>query len=334
MKQLSALLVDSHCKAKTLGLNECELTEDSCEHLATALISKDSELTELNLSNSKLGDSSVQKISTALRNPNCKLEILRLSDCSVGEKGYTALASALNSNSSSHLKELDLRGNNPGATGVEQIINTSSKSKPRKIRLLKNSDADAALDSLTKSLNKHPLLLTAMDLAKYTPRQAGVKEMCGVLEDSHCRLTTFTLYKSGSITGRDCADLISALTVNHSHLRELNLNQNKLDESGVQTLCDLLQSPHCKLEKLRLKNCGIEQEACTALTAALKSPSLHLKLLDLCGNNPGTAVNDLAEVLKDSGCEIKLDKSLMNMVGEGLRKEFSWFLPVSEKSGP
>ncbi|KAI4882201.1 hypothetical protein NFI96_003940, partial [Prochilodus magdalenae] len=144
-----------------------------------------------------------------------------------------------------------------------------------------------------------------MDLAKYTPQHAGVKEMCGVLEDSHCRLKTFKLYKSGSITGRDCADLISALTVNHSHLRELNLNQNKLDESGVQTLCDLLQSPHCKLEKLRLKNCGIEQEACTALTAALKSPSLHLKLLDLCGNNPGTALNDLAEVLKDSGCEIK-----------------------------
>ncbi|KAI4891352.1 hypothetical protein NFI96_025301, partial [Prochilodus magdalenae] len=389
MKQLSALLLDSHCKAKTLGLNECELTEDSCEHLATALISKDSKLTELNLSNSKLGGSSVQKISTALMNRTCKLEILRLSDCSVGEEGYAALASALNSNSSSHLKELDLRGNNPGASGVQRIINTSSKSKPRKIRLLKNSDADAALDSLTKTLKTHPLLLTEMDLTKYTPRHAGVKEMCGVLEDSHCRLKTFKLYKSGNIKESDCADLISALIKNPSHLRELDLNQNKLDESGVQKLCALLQDPHCKLEKLKLnkismtnkdcadlaaalssnashlkeldlsenkikdsglkyfcavlktpeckleqlllKYCGIEQEGCAALAAALKSNYSHLKVLDLCGNNPGTAVNDLAEVLKDSGCEIQLDRYIKNFL-TGFKNVASRILFRSTKS--
>ncbi|KAI4894743.1 hypothetical protein NFI96_006103 [Prochilodus magdalenae] len=302
MKQLSALLVDSHCKAKTLGL-KCELTEDSCEHLATALISKDSELTELNLSNSKLGHSSVQKISTALKNPTCKLKILRLSDCSVGEEGYTALASALDSNSSSHLKELDLRGNNPGASGVERIINTSSGSKPRKIRLLKNSDADAALDSLTTSLNKHPLLLTEMDLRTYTPQHAGVKEMCGVLEDSHCRLKTFKLYTSGSITERDCADLVSALIKNPSHLRELDLNQNKLDKSGVQKLCDLLQNPHCKLEKLKLSNCSITEEGWTVIVSAVDKNPTHLTELDLSKNKiEGPRLIQLSTLLKNAKC--------------------------------
>ncbi|KAI4894745.1 hypothetical protein NFI96_006106, partial [Prochilodus magdalenae] len=290
---------------------KCELTEDSCEHLAVALISKDSELTELNLSNSKLGDSSVQKISTALMNRTCKLEILRLSDCSVGEEGYTALASALDSNSSSHLKELDLRGNNPGASGVERIINTSSKSKPRKIRLLKNSDADAALDSLTTSLNKHPLLLTEMDLRTYTPQHAGVKEICGVLEDSHCRLKTFKLYTSGSITGRGCADLVSALIKNPSHLRELDLNQNKLDKSGVQKLCDLLQNPHCKLEKLKLSNCSITEEGWTVIVSAVEKNPTHLTELDLSKNKiEGPRLNQVSTLLKNANCVLDTLKLL------------------------
>ncbi|KAI4888330.1 hypothetical protein NFI96_026015, partial [Prochilodus magdalenae] len=318
MKQLSALLVDSHCKAKTLGLNECELTEDSCEHLATALISKDSKLTELNLSNSILGNSSVQKISTALMNQTCKLEILRLSDCSVGEDGYAALASALNSNSLSHLEELDLRGNSPGASGVQRIINTSSKSKARKIRLLKNSDADAALDSLTKTLKTHPLLLTEMDLTKYTPSHAGVKEMCGVLEDSHCRLKTFKLYKPGSIKESDCDDLISALNKNPSHLRELDVNQSKLDESGVQKLCDLLQNPDCKLEKLKLSDCHITGDGYSVLALALKSnSSSNLKELDLRGNSPGhNGVELLADLLQDTNCKLNTLRLLKSSEAE------------------
>ncbi|XP_036418983.1 LOW QUALITY PROTEIN: protein NLRC5-like [Colossoma macropomum] len=390
LKQLSALLMDSHCKLKTLKLNKCDLTEKSCEYLAKVLSSKDSKLTELNLSNNNLGDSGVKKLSTALKNIHCKLETLRLSDCSVGEEGYAALASTLKSNYLSLLKELDLSGNDPGDKGVELISNTSSGNKPRKIRLLKNPAADAAHDSLTKALRKDPLLQTDLDLRKYQPKDVGVKQICGVLEDSHCRLKTLKLYKSGSITERDCADLISALIVNPSHLRELDLNENKLNESGVQKLCILLKNACCKLEKLKLnknsikgkgcadlasalssnlshlreldlseneiqdsgmkdfcavlktqnckleklllKNCGIKEEGCAALAAALKSNSSHLKVLDLCGNKPGTSVNDLAEVLKDSGCKILLDASFKNMITEGVNTVFSWFGFGSENS--
>jgi len=50
----------------------------------------------------------------------------RLSDCSITEEGYKALAykalaSALRSNPS-HLIELDLTGNDPGQSGVKQLI--------------------------------------------------------------------------------------------------------------------------------------------------------------------------------------------------------------------
>jgi len=45
--------------------------------------------------------------------------------------------------------------------------------------------------------------------------------------------------------------LASALRSNPSHMRELNLSNNKLGDSGVKLLSDLLQDPNYKLEKLQ-----------------------------------------------------------------------------------
>ncbi|KAI4891120.1 hypothetical protein NFI96_028563 [Prochilodus magdalenae] len=53
-----------------------------------------------------------------------------------------------------------------------------------------------------------------------------------------------------SITEEGCAALVSALKSNPSHLRELDLTENNPGESGVKLLSDLLEDPHCKLEKL------------------------------------------------------------------------------------
>ncbi|KAI4889628.1 hypothetical protein NFI96_027769 [Prochilodus magdalenae] len=56
---------------------------------------------------------------------------------------------------------------------------------------------------------------------------------------------------SCSIAEEGCAALVSALKSNPSHLRELNLGWNNPGESGVKLLSDLLEDPHCKLEKLQ-----------------------------------------------------------------------------------
>ena len=44
----------------------------------------------------------------------------RLSDCGITGEGYATLTSALKSNPS-HLVELDLRGNDPGDSGVDLL---------------------------------------------------------------------------------------------------------------------------------------------------------------------------------------------------------------------
>lgn len=53
------------------------------------------------------------------------------------------------------------------------------------------------------------------------------------------------------ITNEGFAALMVALKSNPSHLRELNLNHSKPDNSGVKELSGLLEDPLCKLEKLQ-----------------------------------------------------------------------------------
>ncbi|KAI4879862.1 hypothetical protein NFI96_004006, partial [Prochilodus magdalenae] len=54
-----------------------------------------------------------------------------------------------------------------------------------------------------------------------------------------------------SITEEGCAALASALKLNPSHLRELDVGWNNPGEAGVKLLSDLLEDPHCKLETLQ-----------------------------------------------------------------------------------
>ncbi|XP_057208156.1 NLR family CARD domain-containing protein 3-like [Triplophysa rosa] len=101
-------------------LTGCNLTDQSCEIVASALRPSNSPLRELDLSNNDLQDSGVKILCAALDNPHCPLAILRLSGCLVTGEGCAALASALRSNPS-HLRELDLSYNHPGETGVQLL---------------------------------------------------------------------------------------------------------------------------------------------------------------------------------------------------------------------
>ncbi|XP_053092972.1 NACHT, LRR and PYD domains-containing protein 12-like [Pangasianodon hypophthalmus] len=121
VKLLSAGLEHPHCTLEILRLWKCNLTEESCRVLSSVLSSNSSSLRELDLSVNKLQDSGVKLLSAGLENPHCTLETLEMRYCRIRDEGCAALASALRSNFSSHLRELDLNGNNPGESGVKLL---------------------------------------------------------------------------------------------------------------------------------------------------------------------------------------------------------------------
>ncbi|XP_053096470.1 NACHT, LRR and PYD domains-containing protein 3-like [Pangasianodon hypophthalmus] len=121
VKLLSAGLETPQCKLEILRLCECNLTEESCRVLSSVLSSNSSSLRELDLSVNNLQDSGVKLLSAGLENPHCTLETLRLYQCNFKGEGCAALASALKTNSSSHLRELNVSRNNPGESGVKLL---------------------------------------------------------------------------------------------------------------------------------------------------------------------------------------------------------------------
>uniref|UniRef100_A0A3P8SUL0 NACHT LRR and PYD domain-containing protein n=1 Tax=Amphiprion percula TaxID=161767 RepID=A0A3P8SUL0_AMPPE len=214
--------------SKKVVLSNCNLSERSCGALSSVLSSQSSSVTELDLSNNNLQDSGVESLSAGLESPHCKLEALRLSDCNVSERSCGALSSVLSSQSSS-VTELDLSNNNLQDSGVESL-SAGLESPHCKLEALRSG-----LINLWSGPG---------------PNGVPYRKILYLMYYFFSCLCLFRL--SGcNLSERSCGALSSVLSSQSSSVTELDLTNNNLQDSGVESLSAGLESPHCKLEALR-----------------------------------------------------------------------------------
>ncbi|XP_036420553.1 NACHT, LRR and PYD domains-containing protein 12-like [Colossoma macropomum] len=162
-------------------------------------------------------------------------------------------------------------------------------------------------------------VLDELDLKKYSASLEGCMRLIPAV--GNCRKA---LLACCSLTEWSCDGLTSALQKVNSPLRELDLTNNDLQDSGVKLLSAALESTHCKLEILRLSGCMITDKGFSSLASALNTNPSYLRELDMSYNNPGeSGLRLLTDLLKDPQC--KLEKLNVDHGGEfrikpGLRK--------------
>ncbi|XP_050958025.1 ribonuclease inhibitor, partial [Labeo rohita] len=249
VKNLSDLLMNTQFKLEKLDLCGCRITEKQCLILTSALKSNPSHLRDLNLSRNKIKNTGVNHLCDILKDSHCKLERLRLSDCSITEEGYKALASALRSNPS-HLIELDLTGNDPGQSGVKELNDLlhDELCSLKTIRFLKSPAAEEACEYLTGVLGKSPLLLKKLDLSGDKLGDLDGEKLSALLMDSHSKLEKIML-NNCELTEKSCSVLATVLS-SKTILKEMNLNNSNLLDSGVKEICEGLKNPVCELKIL------------------------------------------------------------------------------------
>uniref|UniRef100_A0A667X527 Uncharacterized protein n=1 Tax=Myripristis murdjan TaxID=586833 RepID=A0A667X527_9TELE len=279
-------------------LRDCSLTESSCASLASALKSNP-HLTELDLSENHLQDSGVELLSAGLESPNCRLKTLRsVEGWSQSSEVSRGVGSVLEgwSQSSEVSRGVDIKNNKLN----KQILDIS---KICNYRLSGCGLSETHCEVVASALKSNPHL-TELDLSEnYTLEDSGVKLLSAGLESPNCRLKTLRL-RYCRLTESSCASLASALKSN-PHLTELDLSENQLQDSGVELLSAGLESPNCRLETLRLRNCRLTESSCASLASALKS-NPHLTELDLSENQlQDSGVELLSAGLESPNCRLK-----------------------------
>ncbi|XP_029901759.1 NACHT, LRR and PYD domains-containing protein 12-like, partial [Myripristis murdjan] len=143
--------------------------------------------------------------------------------------------------------------------------------------------------------------LDVFDLKKYSASEEALLRLLPVVKASKKSVLSVC-----NLSERSCAALASVLSSQSSSLREMDLSNNQLQDSGVKRLSAGLESPHCRLEALRLSGCNLSERSCAALASVLSSQSSSLRELDLSNNQlQDSGVKLLSAGLESPHCRLE-----------------------------
>uniref|UniRef100_A0A671KSD0 Uncharacterized protein n=1 Tax=Sinocyclocheilus anshuiensis TaxID=1608454 RepID=A0A671KSD0_9TELE len=246
--EISTLLENSQCTLQILRLSNCSITEEGYKALASALRSNPSHLIELDLTGNDPGQSGVKQLNDLLQDPDCQLKTLRFLGPAADEacqyvKGIVGKNPLL-------LRELNLSERKLGDTRVNQIsaLLQDKHCTLNTLMLNNNSITAEGCAALTSAFNSNPSNLIELDLSGNKLENSGMKKICHLLENTQFRLEKLNLRKCG-LREESCSALATVLRSNSS-LKDLDMSNNNLQDSGVKKLQNGLENTNCTLKKL------------------------------------------------------------------------------------
>ncbi|XP_058640256.1 NACHT, LRR and PYD domains-containing protein 12-like isoform X2 [Onychostoma macrolepis] len=155
--------------------------------------------------------------------------------------------------------------------------------------------------------------LDDMDFKKYTTSVEGRTRLIPAV--INCRKA---LLSGCNFTAQHCEIVSLVLQSSNCILKDLDLSNNDLQDSGVKLLSDELKCPNCQLEILRLSGCSLADQSCESLSSALQSSNCVLRELDLSNNDlQDSGVKLLSDGLKSPNCQLQiLSLSGCNLIGQ------------------
>ncbi|XP_078797013.1 protein NLRC3-like isoform X1 [Oryzias latipes] len=156
--------------------------------------------------------------------------------------------------------------------------------------------------ALAYTLQMSEEVLDELDLEQYKTSDEGRRRLIPAVRN--CR--KFRLPEC-HLSETDWEIVASALKSNPSHLTELDLSFNSLEDSSMKVLCSGLESPNCRLQTLRLENCRLSEISCEVLVSALKKNPSNLIELDLSVNKnlQDSGVLHLCGFLQSPDCRLQ-----------------------------
>ncbi|XP_039862840.1 NLR family CARD domain-containing protein 3-like isoform X2 [Simochromis diagramma] len=136
--------------------------------------------------------------------------------------------------------------------------------------------------------------LEVLDLKSYNTSDEGRRRLIPAVRKSRKAMLA-----DCKVTSVSAEHLAFALKFYCSSLRDLDLSDNDLKDSGLKLLCDGLSSQCCRLEILRLSGCLVTATGCAYLASALQLNPFHLIELDLSYNHPGDSGEKQLSKLKN-----------------------------------